>query len=963
MKPERWKQVDELLEAALERPASERASFLNQVCAGDEELRRELESLLISDRQAEEFIESPPARVAAELFAEKQPTAGDHIAHYDILAQIGSGGMGEVYLAQDNRLGRRVALKLLPAAFSHDRDRLRRFEQEARAAGMLNHPNVLTIHDIGAHEDSPYIVSELLTGETLRERLRRPLPLRSVVDYALQVARGLAAAHEVGIVHRDLKPENLFVTKDGRVKILDFGLAKLKPASAGINTDVSTRLQGTAPGVVMGTVGYMSPEQVRAEEVDHRSDIFAFGAILYEMLAGRRAFEGDSAVEVLNAILKEEPPEISEPKREVPPALVRVVRHCLEKSREDRFQSMADLAFHLEALPAAAHREPSAAERTRPRDRGRLWVAVTAAVIALVAAAITIWRVRWSDEVWENPLANAHIERVTDFPGMETSAAMSSDGKFIVFVSDRDGPFDVWLNQVGSGALVNLTKGRFSQPQDKLNIGITADSPSVGFSADASHVWLRLSRIPETGQGIFEPWAIFLMPTVGGAPRPFIDKAVHAAWSPDGQRIAYHGGTPGDPTFISDRYGSNPRQIFVEKLGIHCHHHVWSPDGRYLYFVRGFPPGDMDVWRILADGGEAERLTHHNSTVGYPAFLDNRTLIYSATAEDGSGFCLYAIDVERRIPHRVTFGMDQYMSVSSAVGPDGRANRLAATVANPIGELWAVPISNQMVDESGMERFPVPVTRAIAPRFGPHYVVFLSSKGGAQSLWKAQGQETVELWPGREGGVMAAPALSPDGQRICFPIRQQGRNVLYVMNADGTNARPLAASLDVRNAPSWSPDGKFIAVAAYEGDGSRVFKVPVDDGAPVRLVDEFSNWPVWSPDGSLILYAEPLEGPGYAVKAMTPEQQPHPLPEIIVARGGDRYRFLPGGRQLVVLLGGNLQQNFWLVDLVTGQRRQLTNLKPGYSIGSFEVSPDGRQIIFDRVRQNSDIVLIDLARK
>lgn len=369
------------------------------------------------------------------------------------------------------------------------------------------------------------------------------------------------------------------------------------------------------------------------------------------------------------------------------------------------------------------------------------------------------------------------------------------------------------------------------------------------------------------------------------------------------------------------------------------------------------------MWRIPADGGEPQRLTHHNSRVGYPAFLDNRTLIYSATAEDGSGFWLYAIDVERSIPHRVTFGMDQYVSVSAAVGPDGRATRLVSSVANPTGELWTVPISSQMVDESGVRRFLLPVTRAVAPRFGPHYVVFLSSKGGGQSLWKTQGDETIELWRGSEGGVMAPAAISPDELRICFSIRRRGRNGLFVMNADGTNARPLAASLDVRDTPSWSPDGKFIAVAADEGDGSRLFKVPVDGTAPVRLLDELSQWPVWSPDGGLILYATPLQAQGYAVKAITSDKQPHPLPELIVSRGGDRYRFLPGGEQVVALFGDYLRQNFWMVDLETGKRRQLTDLKPGYSIGSFDVSPDGRQIIFDRVRQNSDIVLIDLTRK
>jgi serine/threonine protein kinase len=854
-----------------------------------------------------------------------------------------------------------VAIKLLPAAFSSDRNRLQRFEQEARTASRLNHPNILTIYDIGTHDGVSYIVFELLTGQTLRERLGDSLPLQRAVDYALQIARGLAAAHEKGIVHRDLKPENLFLTKDGRVKILDFGLAKLKSPPEALNENDSTQLKATSPGMLVGTVGYMSPEQVRAEEVDHRSDIFAFGAILYEMLSGKRAFHGKSSIEVLHAILEADCPEISEQKCEIPPAVVRIVRHCLEKNREDRFQSIADVAFNLEALSTRAESESSAATKPQTRTRRGLWIALAAAAIVLVAAVIT-WQVKRPSDSWENPLANAHIERVTDFPGTETDATISRDGKFIVFLSDRDGTFDVWLNQVGSGAFVNLTKGKLPQKDHEQvrSIGFSSDSDNVGFTADASHVWFRVSQLSTTGRDTFGIW---LTPTLGGAePRPFLDGMVHAAWSADGQRIVYHEYGPGDPIFVMNRDSGQPKQIWVDKPGVHCHYQIWSPDGRYIYFVRGFPPNEMDLWRIPADGGEPERMTHHNSKVGYPTFLDNRTLIYSATAEDGSGFWLYAMDVEKRIPHRVTFGVDQYVSVSAAVGPDGRATRLVATVANPIGELWTVPISDQLAEESAVRRFTLPVTRAVSPRFGPQYVVFLSSKGGADSLWKTQDGETVELWRGSEGGVIAAPTVSPDGFRICLSIRRQGRNTLYVMNADGTNARPLATSLDVRDAPSWSPDGKFIAVAADEGEGTRVFKVPIDGAEPVRLVDGLSRLPIWSPDGSVILYSEPFQGPENAIKAVTPEKQPHPISELWVPRG-DRYRFLPNGKQVVALIGRYPKQNFWIVDLETGQRRQLTNLKSGDSIGSFDVSPDGRQILFDRVRQNSDIVLIDLARK
>src|SRR2546422_11725390 len=279
-------------------------------------------------------------------------TPNTRLGPYEIRAQIGEGGMGEVYRARDTKLGRDVAIKVLPAAFSADAERLRRFEQEAQAAGALNHPNILVIFHIGTHGGAPYIVSELLEGETLRDRMAgAALPQRKALDYALQIARGLAAAHDKGIVHRDIKPDNVFITDDGRVKILDFGLAKLTSATDGTSqTEVPTRKVNTDPGTVMGTMGYMSPEQLKGQHIDHRSDIFSFGAILYEMLSGKRAFRGDSMAETMSAILREDTPDLSESNKTVSPALERVVRHCLEKNPAERFHSARDLAFAIESL-------------------------------------------------------------------------------------------------------------------------------------------------------------------------------------------------------------------------------------------------------------------------------------------------------------------------------------------------------------------------------------------------------------------------------------------------------------------------------------------------------------------------------------------------------------------------------------------------------------------------------------
>jgi len=388
---------------------------------------------------------------------------GTQLGPFEILAPLGAGGMGEVYRARDSRLGREVAIKVLPAAFSQDADRLRRFEQEARAAGMLNHPNILTIYDIGTHEGSPYIVSELLDGEELRAQLNHgALPARKAIDYAKQAACGLAAAHERGITHRDLKPENLFITTDGRIKILDFGLAKLKPqpVHAGVDSEAPTALPSqTDPGTVMGTVGYMSPEQVNGQEADHRADIFALGVVLYEMLTGRRAFEGASAAAVMSAILRDEPEELQEINDKTPLQLERIVRRCLEKRPGQRFQSAGDLGFALETLstPSGSRLETAATlpavtesvDRSRvPRRELLAWLAAAVLLlVSLVLLPFTIAHLRHA------PVETQTSRFLVSPPEKSTlgTVTVSPDGRRLGFVAtDAAGKTLLWVRSLDS---------------------------------------------------------------------------------------------------------------------------------------------------------------------------------------------------------------------------------------------------------------------------------------------------------------------------------------------------------------------------------------------------------------------------------------------------------------------------------------------------------------------------------
>jgi len=445
---------------------------------------------------------------------------------------------------------------------------------------------------------------------------------------------------------------------------------------------------------------------------------------------------------------------------------------------------------------------------------------------------------------------------------------------------------------------------------------------------------------------------------MGGHSRPFLPNAAQVAWSPDRTRTVYYTADPLDPVFIADRNGANPRQVFVGEPGTHNHYPTWSRDGRFIYFASGVPPRDMDLWRVSSSGGVAERLTHHRADVSYPAFLDDRTVIY-VVAGEGSSSRLYVMDVERRIPHPVSLGVEEYVSISATA--DGR--RLAATVANTTRALWTAPISDRPVDDSALSRLKLETVRAASPRYGPDFLLYLSSRGGPEGLWKYKNGVETELWNGSDGTVSAAPAISADGTRIAFVVRSGEHASLYLMSSDGTDAHRLAEALDVRDAPSWSPDGRWVAVTVRQGGSNPLFKVPVDGGAPVRLVDGMLFNPVWSPDGRVILYSDASVGGAWVwLRAVTPEGKPIPLPGNLPSMGytGNRYRFLPDGKSLVMMQGLLWKQNFVMLDLATGNLRPLTNLRPEVRMQSFDVSPDGKQIVFDRYRQNSDVVLIDL---
>lgn len=872
---------------------------------------------------------------------------GKRLGPYEILDALGSGGMGQVYSASDTRLHRTVAIKVLSPETLADPECKRRFLQEARAVSALNHPNIITLHDVAQDGDIDYIVMEYVPGTSLDRLITgKKLALPDAIGYASEIAGALTAAHAAGVVHRDIKPANVMITQESHVKVLDFGLAKLvEPAAPQEDQTATLHLENTMPGSVMGTVAYMSPEQASAKNIDHRTDIFSLGVVLYEIIAWKRPFQRGTMAEIMSAIINDPAPPLADQ----PPELNEIFAKALAKNPKDRYQHAGDFGLDLNRfLTAWQSKSLGSMQRILPPASKSRWFWTTAMIAFLLAVPAAWWLGRMgSSASFENPLANAKFTQLTDFEGTELEPEISPDGKFVAFLSDRDGPFDLWLTQVGTGRFLNLTEGKQGE--------LLEPTRSTGFSGDGTELWLRGG--PDLNRA-----TIRLIPLMGGPPRAFLpNNSVAVSWSRDGSRVVYHKGVPsGDPIFVADRTGADPKQVFIDtNPGGHCHFPVWSPDGKWIYFVRGtLATSEMDIWRISPSGGPPERMTNRNTSIATLAPIDTRTLLYVSPTEDGSGPWLYALDLVNRSSHRIAYGLEHYLSVAASA--DGR--RLVAAVANPSAGLWKVPILDHPVTEDHVTRFVLPTVRALAPRFGGPSLFYLSSLGSGDGLWRYRDGQTLEVWKGADSPLAEPPAITADGKRVAILLRRQGKVGVSVMSDDGTGILAIGDSVDARGTASWSPDAKWIAVGGQDINGPGLFKIPVDGGAPVRLSDKPAFNPVWSPDGNLIIYSGGAVSRIQPLRAVRPDGTTMELPRINVRYLGERYRFLPDGKGLVYMEGLLRRQDFALLDLATMKSRPLTHLNNPADMRTFDISPDGREIVFDRLRENSDIVMIDLRR-
>jgi eukaryotic-like serine/threonine-protein kinase len=856
MSNERWRRIEKLFHEAADLAPIQRAEFLSRACAGDGELRRQVESLLANDRSKGDVFEVAVANAVDHL---PDDLMGLQLGPYLITELIGEGGMGRVYKASDAKLKRDVALKVLPEGFAQDPDRMLRFQREAEVLASLNHPNIVVIHDAGSQDGMFYVATELLEGETLRKRLAgHAVPVRKTIDYAIQIARGLAAAHAKGITHRDLKPENLFLTKDGLVKILDFGLAKysaLRPIGAH-PTDLATQPIETQPGMVLGTAGYMSPEQVRGQVADARSDLFSLGVVLYEMVSGRRAFTGESGVEVMSAILQKEPPELD---TALPPGLERIIHRCLEKKPEERFESARDLAFALEYISGTTS---SGIQRIPEKPRRRYaWEIALVALACLIVVAFVVGR-------RTSRAPSPSFQRVTFRRGFIDSGRFANGGKTIVYSAAWDGnPFRVYSTQAESPESrdLGLASARL--------LGVSpSDEMAVAFTPGLSWVSGTLARAPISG----------------GTPRQVADDIAYADWGSDGKRLAVVRAKAGFQQ-IEFPVGN----VLYQTTGGIGDPRI-SPKGDLIAFL-DFPLGSSGPGSVATVDLKGNKKTLTDLWLGFVSGLkwspSSDEILFTA-APYGQTSSLYAVN---RLGRQRLIAHLPGEFILEDVAPDGRILMSHAVQSNALFYLPNVEsketdlywhdssivsdisrdgkslLFSESGDAARSGEDSVTYLRgtdgSAAVRLGPGFPLEISPDGKwAMVLGSTRAPSQLVLLPTGTGEARPlthdgihhqGAAWTPDGRRIVFLGNEPGHRIrYYVQSTDGSPPRaitPENVSFNYFDPVAMSPDGRSVAVAGLDG---KIVLYPLDDGAP-RVVPKLAEGFIplrWCPGNSLMVY-------------------------------------------------------------------------------------------------------------
>ena len=888
--------------------------------------------------------------------------AGARFGPYEILSPIGAGGMGEVYRARDPRLGREVALKVLPESLAADADRVQRFEREARLIAALHHPNILAVFDVGVQDARPYLITELLTGEDLRAAIGRSPTPRRTADIARQIALALAAAHDQGIVHRDLKPENVFVCDDGVVKVLDFGLAKLvRPQDDEGSRALTFTAHLTGEGTIVGTISYMSPEQVRGDPVDARSDIFSFGSLVYEMLAGVRPFGGASGAEVMSAILRDDPRDHRPLPPVVPPMLQAVIYRCLEKDPEQRFQSARDLAFqmaHVDLSGATGRRRSSA-----PRDRARRWAWRGVAALALVAAgAAGAWALR--PRAAEAPVSWV---RLTDFAGLEESPALSPDGKSMAFVADVTGTRQIWVRLLEGGPPLQITRDE----GDHLEPRWSRDSASIFYF------------VPPTQPGA--SGAIAQVSALGGAPRRLASALSGADVSHDGKRLAFFRlEEKSVDLVIAQVDGSGPRPLVSFPARCCYGHPRWSPDDGALAFQHNIGIWSDHIYtvgtRFVSEPAVTPLDTKGELMNGLAWLPDGKGILFSS----GRGtpllylptMHLWIDPLDGRGARRVTYGDSSYSE------PDvDAAGRVAVSSRSMRFDIWKYPIAGapaenvargvQITHQTGVVQTPT-----LSP--DDSEIAYISDSGGAGNLWVLDMKSGVtrQITSEPKDVTIGVPIWSPDGAYIIFAATKKEANWpatgYWLVRPDGRDLHVLRS--DAAWA-AWSHDARWIYFTSSLNTSAgvealRLSKVGVDGGEPVVVRPELALSPAPSPDGSALYFIVPLESVNgvndFDVRVASPESAPSRLlariPGVQVpAWQGEQPVLSPDGQWLALLLNDRLGTNIWLLSTRDGALKRVTDFGDRRTFIPRRVSwsADGRYLYAPVAEGDADIVALD----